>query len=83
MTEQDALALIRSCVEQVAAGKGDGVTLDTDLVADGLLDSLDVMSFLFELEQALGRKLEAITEEYQDFRVSALVRLLQAAPPPQ
>ena len=39
------------------------------------------MSFLFELEQELGRKLTAITEEYDDFRVAALIALVRESAP--
>ena len=81
MTEDEALALIRDCVAKVVPARGESVDLDTDLVKDEILDSLDVMSFLFELEQELGRKLTAITEEYDDFRVAALIALVRESAP--
>ena len=76
MTHDEAFALISDCLDRVASGKGQGITPSTDLIADNVLDSLDVMSFLFELEQVLGHKLEAVTDEYDDFRVSSLQKLI-------
>ncbi|MGI9116412.1 MAG: phosphopantetheine-binding protein, partial [Gaiellales bacterium] len=61
-------------------GSVDGeLTEDTNLVEDGLLDSLDSMTFLFELENDLGSKLEAIDETYDDFRVGAIVDIVVQA----
>jgi hypothetical protein len=37
------------------------------------------MTFLFELENDLGSKLEAIDETYDDFRVGALVDIVVQA----
>ena len=44
-----------------------------------MLDSLDSMTFLFELENDLGMKLEAIDETYEDFRVGSIVDIVVAA----
>lgn len=76
MTEIDAMALIRSAVDEVKPGAGQQLTLESDLVEDGVLDSLDVMAFLFELETKRGAKLVQIDETYTDFRASTLVRML-------
>jgi acyl carrier protein len=76
VTREEALGAIqKALVATVGEAKGD-ITEDTDLVGDGLLDSLDSMTFLFELENDLGRKLEAIDESYDDFRVGAIVDIV-------
>lgn len=77
MTDEEALAHIRESINEVSPGAGDDVTAETDLAGDGVLDSLDLMNFLFELENRCG-KIEAIDEDYNDYRVSALVDHLKA-----
>lgn len=79
MTEPEAYQLIVAALTKVAPGKAPKVTEDTDLLAGGILDSLDVMNFLFEVEQRLGKKLTAIDETYNDFRVQSLVKIIGAA----
>lgn len=77
MTDDDALAMIREALNTVTPGSGDKVTAETDLQKDEILDSLDLMNFLFELEQKCGRKLEEIDEEFDDYQVSRLIGILQ------
>lgn len=77
MTEEEALGKIREAINEVSPGAGDDVTMQTDLVADEVLDSLDLMNFLFELETANGSKIEAIDEDYSDFRIASLVMHLR------
>ena len=76
MTENEALEMIRASINEVQDGAGDDVTAETDLVKDEVLDSLDLMNFLFELETANGKKIPAIDEDYSDYRVSKIVELL-------
>jgi acyl carrier protein len=79
MTRDEALAVItKALIATVGSVDGD-LAEDTNLVDDGLLDSLDSMTFLFELENDLGSKLEAIDETYDDFRVGALVDIVVQA----
>lgn len=78
MTEVEAYQLIVGAIAKVAPNKATSVTEDTDLLTDGVLDSLDVMNFLFEIEQRLGRKLTAIDETYNDFRVRSLTKIICA-----
>lgn len=78
MTEVEAYQLIVGAIAKVAPSKATSVTEDTDLLTEGVLDSLDVMNFLFELEQRLGRKLTAIDETYNDFRVRSLTKIICA-----
>lgn len=79
MTREDALAAIRKALTATVGDVEGEITEDTNLVEDGMLDSLDSMTFLFELENDLGHKLEAIDETYDDFRVGALVDIVVAA----
>lgn len=76
MTDNEAFDLIRQALEQTKAGSSEKVTMETDLVADGILDSLDSMNFLFELETALGQPISSIDETFDDFRVATLVELI-------
>jgi acyl carrier protein len=79
MTRDESLAVItKALIATVGSVDGD-LAEDTNLVDDGLLDSLDSMTFLFELENDLGSKLEAIDETYDDFRVGALVDIVVQA----
>jgi hypothetical protein len=78
MTEADALAMIKSAVHEVKPGAGEQLTLESDLVTDEILDSLDVMAFLFEIETMRGAKFVEINETYADFRVSTLIQMLMA-----
>lgn len=77
MTDADALAMIREALNTVTPGSGDKVTPETDLQKDEILDSLDLMNFLFELEQLHGSKIEEIDEEFDDYRVSTLIGFLK------
>ncbi len=54
MNEIDFLKLVASVVESVIK-KPVVITMDTDLIEDKILDSLDGMVFLLELEQASGK----------------------------
>jgi acyl carrier protein len=79
MTRDEALERIKKALDTTVGTSADDLTEATDLVGDGLLDSLDSMTFLFELEQDLGTKLEAIDETYEDFRVGAIVDIVVQA----
>ena len=76
MTPEAALDMIKASLDATLPGKSSGITLETELIKDGILDSLDSMNFLFELEGLNGAKLEAIDETFDDFRVSRLVDIL-------
>ena len=79
MTRDEALERIKKALDTTVGESAGDISESTDLVGDGLLDSLDSMTFLFELEQDLGTKLEAIDETYEDFRVSAIVDIVVQA----
>ena len=78
MTNDEALQYIKKAVEDVLPGASESIDASTDLKGDDILDSLDLMNFLFELETAVGGKISAIDESYDDFRVGQLIKLLIA-----
>ena len=79
MTREEALAAITKALTATVGSIDGDVTEDTNLVDDGMLDSLDSMTFLFELENDLNTKLEAIDETYEDFRVGSIVDIVVQA----
>ena len=79
MTREEALAAITKALTATVGSVDGDVTEETNLVDDGLLDSLDSMTFLFELENDLNTKLDAIDETYEDFRVGSIVDIVVAA----
>jgi acyl carrier protein len=81
MTRAEAYSLIREALAEVSPAAAAKLTEECHLVKDGLVDSLDGMNFLFELEQRLGHKIEAIDEDFDDFRVSRLIEILVGEAP--
>jgi len=79
MTREEALAAITKALTATVGSVDVDVTEGTNLVDDGLLDSLDSMTFLFELENDLNTKLDAIDETYEDFRVGSIVDIVVQA----
>mgnify|MGYP003323644229 FL=1 len=79
MTREEALAAISKALTATVGTLDGDLTEDANLIDDGLLDSLDSMTFLFQLEGDLGVKLDAIDETYEDFRVGALVDIVVTA----
>ena len=79
MNREEALAAITKALSATVGSVDGDITEATNLVDDGLLDSLDSMTFLFALESDLGTKLDAIDETYEDFRVGSLVDIVVAA----
>ncbi|MCX6392977.1 MAG: hypothetical protein NTX95_10870 [Actinobacteria bacterium] len=79
MTREEALAAITKALTATVGSVDGDVTEETNLVDDGLLDSLDSMTFLFELENDLNTKLDAIDETYEDFRVGSIVDIVVQA----
>ena len=77
MTDEEAIQLIRKSINSVIQGAGDSISFETDLVKDGIIDSLDSMSFLFELEALLGKPIDEIDEKFLDFRVSTLSDIIK------
>ena len=73
MNKEESLELIKECIESVSPGSSEEVTTDTNLIEDGILDSLDAMSFIFEIEKKIGTKLSSITEQDIDLLVSSLI----------
>ena len=77
MNDTEILAKLSSVLENVVK-KPFSLTLDTDLIADGIIDSLDGMVFMLEVEQAFGKsfpeEINLVTEGY--YRMRTLVDYL-------
>lgn len=78
MNQQEAFNIIKKSVAIVCPNFDGDLTLETDLMAEEILDSLDSMSFLFELETLVGKSIPQIDEDFEDFQVSKLVELIVA-----
>ena len=78
MNQKDALIAIKKALNSTQAEYSDeSIKLDTNLIEDGILDSLDAMSFLFELETIIDKKITEIDEEFEDFTIARFVEILQ------
>ena len=77
MIEKEIIELIKDCLKKTEVNL-DGILLDnnTDLLAEGILDSLDAMTFLFHIEKKVGKKITEIDDEFEDFRISSLLSIL-------
>jgi acyl carrier protein len=79
MTDEKAFEMILQALEKACPGASKKATLESHLTEEKIIDSLDSMSFLFELEQMYGSHLDEITETFNDFRVSRLIEILKNA----
>ncbi|MFN8121919.1 MAG: acyl carrier protein [Thermoleophilia bacterium] len=81
MDRDAALGAIRTAVERARKTPAD-ITPGTDLVEEGVLDSLDAMVFLMELEDLTGVTFpeDADLVELGAFRVPVLLDRLVGAP---
>lgn len=79
MQLDDAIRLIGDALER-ATHKRVEITISTDLVEEGILDSLDGMVFAMELETLSGRKFPEDVDlvERGYFKVGKLVEFLSA-----
>ena len=77
MTEQQALQLINETLRKVLNDRKVSATIDTDLVGDNVLDSLDGMVFLLEISEQTGKTFpEKDLVKLGFFRVRTLVEIL-------
>lgn len=66
MTQDEALSMIKEAVNIASSGAGDKITIETHLSEEDILDSLDLMTFLFELEGLYGKSIPGIDERFED-----------------
>ncbi len=78
MSRDIALEHIRAALAEVLSKKVDKLDEKSHLIKDGIVDSLDLMNFLLQLENRIGKKLTAIDETFSDFRVGTLADLILA-----
>jgi acyl carrier protein len=77
MDANQALTLIKTAAEKVKSGSSAGLSADSDLLKNEKFDSLSVVEFLFELEARLAHKVTEIDDDFEDYRVSQLIAILQ------
>ena len=77
MNKKDALAAISAALETVLK-QPTAITPETDLIEEGILDSLDGMVFLLEIETLTGKKfpddIDLVKEGY--YKIPKLLSLL-------
>lgn len=78
-SHEEAFTKVKVALDKTVPGISEKVTLDTHLVEDEILDSLDIMNFMFELEDLHGSKIEEVTDTFDDFRLSVLVGFMVSA----
>jgi len=74
MDKNEALGLIIECVAIVNPLAAELVNEKSNLIGDGILDSLDAMTFVFNIEKKLGKKLKSISSEGSAFSVTDILR---------
>jgi acyl carrier protein len=78
-TRDAAFDKIKEALDLTSPGLSQKVTMETHLVEEDILDSLDLMNFMFELEELHGSKIEEISETFDDYRVATLVGFMASA----
>lgn len=78
-TRDEAFAKIKEALDMTTPGLSEKVTMETHLIESDILDSLDLMNFMFELEELHGSKITEISETFDDYRVSTLVGFMASA----
>jgi len=77
MNANESVALIKKALIAAEVNIDDNyLNEDTDLIEDGILDSLDAMTFLFHLEKELNQKISQIDDEFDDFKIANLIQIL-------
>lgn len=75
MNRLEAFQLVLTSLKKAANIEADGLSETTDLIKEGLIDSLDSMTLLFEVESTIGNRLE-IDDEIDDFKISTMIDLI-------
>lgn len=77
MEKNEAIDYIKKTLELSEIELDDiSIGMETDLLEDGILDSLDAMTFLFNLEKNMNTKIVEIDDDFNDFKISSLVSIL-------
>ena len=77
MNAKDSVALIKKALFAAEVNIDDNpLNEDTDLIEEGILDSLDAMTFLFHLEKEVNEKISEIDDEFDDFKIATLIQIL-------
>ena len=77
MNATESVALIKKALISAEVDLEDySLNEDTDLIEEGILDSLDAMTFLFHLEKEVNEKISEIDDEFDDFTIATLIQIL-------
>ena len=77
MNATESVALIKKALISAEVDIEDySLNEDTDLIEEGILDSLDAMTFLFHLEKEVNEKISEIDDEFDDFTIATLIQIL-------
>lgn len=79
MNETQALETIRAALCKTLAKQSVSIELSTNLISDGVIDSLDSMVFLMDLSARTGKEVsDADANDPAFFQVSRLVAFLRS-----
>ena len=73
----EKIKIICECIKMVKPDFNQEITIDTDLIKDGILDSLEAINFLFELENNFSDKIDDIDDDFNDFSVGSIMDLIK------
>jgi len=71
------IKIINDCIKLVKPDFDGLISLDSDLIKDKILDSLEAINFLFELENNFSEIIVEIDDDYNDFSVKSLINLIK------
>lgn len=74
MNKEEQFKSLKEVIAKVNSSKASKVKLQSDLVKDGILDSIEIVSLVFELEEAYSCKFD---DSFNDFRVETLLKFVK------
>ena len=77
MNRDEAYNLVLAAYKKATKNDIEDLTEQTDLIGEGIIDSLDTMTILFEIDDAVDGKL-GVSDDYNGFKISQLVDLVLA-----
>jgi acyl carrier protein len=78
MNRDDAYNLVLAAYKKATKNDTENLSEQTDLIEEGIIDSLDTMTILFEIDDAVDGKL-GVGDDYNGFKISQLVDLVLAS----
>ena len=71
---QERFDKIKNIIFQLKNDDTIDLTVDTNLVNDGILDSIEIVSFMFEFEEIFDYKFE---DHFNDFSIKTLINIVE------